>query len=581
MEEKIHDGRVQEEPYHENAVVNKYMMVTENDRQWRYRSIDRHFHGRGIECLQRRRRDDGGGGRRRSRRCSRHRSSGGRIIRRHLLLLLVLVLLLVLEYVVKGESIFGLSSVVPETFGIATASNQKQQQSRYLLINGDNGRDHNSNGGYDDTRRMGCMQDINAKLTQIPDNVAIDYMTSMTVTELAKQRHYMATQTMYSNRDGVVDHYRDACESVAGGIFVSSDVLVLECTKTHQSNYADGEDNDAKEEPPYNFTTTDIFVNNGVCFTRGDSCQYYVDHPDDWLLDTKRLFGDSCEIRSDFATIDDVYQSLISTQRNVPYKNIDVPAFVDATPPNYNKDRQKKCMSAFKRRIFDEKYEKLNDEALYHASRTHIDLLQISIDPPPTRLVQREYYGMDDDSNDDAVHLQSYQDLCNEVNGRFDSFTSILDCLGVGGTNWNRRQTILTQNAATCFPTGAASGCDDYTMEQWRIDTLMSTISLSCTARSTGIDDERSSDVGGDKDSKQPIKVSGMSFVLTIVAGLAVASVAYRIKVQQQQQSSRGDFNNLPQDDEPVVGLAITDSHHGNEHSKNNYTDHVELGELS
>ena len=530
------------------------------------------------------------------------------MIRRRLLLVLVL---LVFD-MVQGKLTFGLSSsssssAAPETSGIATAYNNKEQQNlqqqqkqqaRHLLINDDDNDNNNNNNildnsngrAYDDTRRMGCIQDINAKLTQIPDSVAIDYMTSMTVMELVKQRHYMATQTMYSNRDRVVDNYRNACESVeVGGIFVSPDVLVVECNKTHQSyDYADDDDsdNDAKEEqPPYNITTTDIYINNGVCFTRGDACEHYIDHPGDWLLDTKRLFGNSCEIRKDFPTVDDVYKSLISIRDNAPYDNIDVPAFVDATPPNYNNDRQKKCMSAFKRRIFDDKYEKLTDEALYHASRTHIDLLQISIDPPPTRLVQREYYGMeDDDKKDDADHLQSYQDLCNQANGRFDSFTSILDCLGVGqGTNWNRRQTILTQNAATCFPTGPASGCDGYTMEQWRIDTLMSTISLSCTARSTGIDDERSADVGEDKDkdSKRSIKVSGMTLVLTMVAGLAAASVAYHRKVQQKQQRSRGNFNNVPQDDEPVAGLTIPDSHHDNEYSKNNYTDHVELGELS
>jgi len=519
---------------------------------------------------------------------SSHTSSGG-IARRLLLLLLAVV-----QTIVISESLSEAPKIAAATTAdVATAFNQ-QQQSRHLSRDLDLSDTITSNG-YDDTRRMGCIQDVNKKLTQFPDSVAMDYMTSMTMMDLVKQRHYMAIQTMYSNKDGVVDHYRNACENVAGGIFVSSDFLVLECNKTHHS-YADDDDNDDDvKEPPYNVTATEIYINNGECFTKGDACQHYVDHPDDWLLDTKQLFGNTCEIRDDFQTIDDAYESLISHPDNVPY--IDIPAFVDATPPNYSKDRQKKCMSAFKRWIFDDKYEKVTDEALYHASRTHIDLLQISVDPPPTRVVQREYYGMDDDK-DDADRLQAYQDLCKEANGRFDSFTSILDCIGVGGTNWNRRQTILTQNAATCFPT---SGCDDYTMEQWRIDTLMSTINLSCTVRSKDEGDHvvdaqppsnnegsRTPQSGGsggsggeeeENDSKQTITVSGVTLVLTLVAGLGAASVAYRRKVQQQRSGE--NFDNIPQEDEPVVGLTMIDPHHHNNHSKNNYTDHVELGELS
>ena len=135
---------------------------------------------------------------------------------------------------------------------------------------------------------------------------------------------------------------------------------------------------------------------------------------------------------------------------------------------------------------------------------------------------------------------------------------------------------------------------------------MMTSTDLSCTARSssTGIDalpigknkDSSTPQSAGsrddgygekenkkkDNDSTWPIKVSGMTLVLTFVVGLAAASVVeYRRKVQQQQQNSRGDFSNIPQEDESVVGITMTDPHHDNEHSQNNYTGNVELGELS
>jgi hypothetical protein len=320
---------------------------------------------------------------------------------------------------------------------------------------------------------------------QIPDDIAIDYITSTSIVELVKQRHYIAMQTMYTNLD-VIARYQKACEtSTSGGIFVPIKFAVFDCYKTINP-LDDDSRNEAEDTLPFNITITDIFIDNGECFPSGEVCQHYVENPTDWLVDTKRLFGYVCDVRNyDDDDGDDVaYKSLITTDVHVPAP-ADVSKFKTA-PPHYNQDRQSKCMSAFKHLLFDEKTEQLSDEMFYHASRTHVQLLQISNDPPPTKLTQREYYDVEDGIDKD--HLTTYQNLCQASNGRFDSFSGILDCIGVGDSNRDRQQIIVTEYAATCFPPAeSGSGCDGYTMEQWRIDTVMSTAHLSCTVRSENV----------------------------------------------------------------------------------------------
>jgi hypothetical protein len=387
----------------------------------------------------------------------------------------------------------------------ATAASFSSSSSSFRLLDEDTNHDE-----HDDTRRMTCLQEL-GKL-KLSENIALEFVKSMQMIELVKQKHHLVFQTNYTD-DVANNEYRKDCEESAGGVFVhtstSETPAVFDCYETrHRDNTDDNND----PEVLYNSTSTDIYINTFECFPPGEACQHYVDNPIDWLFDIKIIFTDHCQVRQQGITLDDTYASLISNDVPVPppllptdWANLND----ESTTPNHNADRQSKCMSAFKERIFDDSLEDLSDEAFYHAAATNLQLLQISSNS--NNIIQREYYdlerrgGGNEDYDQLMDHWVKYEQLCEASNGRFDSFSGILDCVDVNGSQQQQTTTTtVTENAATCFP---PTGCEGYTMEQWRIDTMMSSAQKSCTVRGSrdGGDDDFDNDdspAGGDGEEE-------------------------------------------------------------------------------
>ena len=65
---------------------------------------------------------------------------------------------------------------------------------------------------------------------------------------------------------------------------------------------------------------------------------------------------------------------------------------------------------------------------------------------------------------------QELEQACNQIGGKFISFTGLLNCRGFGDFTTGRNQAKYYENAANCFPPGGA--CDHYTTSavSWWID---------------------------------------------------------------------------------------------------------------
>lgn len=354
--------------------------------------------------------------------------------------------------------------------------------------------------GYDDTRRVSCIHAMNS-LT-MNDDVATAYATGMQMLRLEKTRQHVTLQTSFPDDS----KFSQTCEN-AGGIFVSFSG-VLDC-----------------QDGATNKTSTSMIVNEGNCFTPGPECQHYVEHPEDWQLDTNQVFEKVCTVRHE--TLEEVYDELLSSTTPIPAGK---PSFVDHSA-SYRDTSS--CMDAFKKVLFSN--DDLTDEVLHHSGKTDVELLQMS-----PFFIQREYYNDDDDTR-----IETYQELCRESKGSFATFNGILDCLGVGSKNKGVKHTIETENAATCFP---AAGCTGYTLGQWKIDTMMNTADYSCTIRPSlkssedvtngdKDDDEANPDKSNVGDTTIPVNVGNIATLVIIVTTVLVVLMTATVVLSRRRNT--------------------------------------------
>lgn len=184
----------------------------------------------------------------------------------------------------------------------------------------------------------------------------------------------------------------------------------------------------------------------------------------------KELFDFKCTVREGGIETYDA-EKLAAASAVMPTGE---PIFVDNSA-GYRDDRRGTCMAALNSAY--EKFPQLEDAAFHQLGKKQIQLIQES-----PALVQREWYLDDDDDDENGTSLKEYKELCEESGGAFSIFSGTLDCLGFGENNKGEKVTTVEENAATCFP---PTGCSGYTVEEWRIDEMMSLASQSCSVRSS------------------------------------------------------------------------------------------------
>ena len=149
--------------------------------------------------------------------------------------------------------------------------------------------------------------------------------------------------------------------------------------------------------------------------------------------------------------------------------------------------------------------------------------------------------------------MKKYQELCiKNGNGRFEVWNGTLDCLGIGTNNKGLKLTTVSENAAVCFPTSKA--CDDYTIANWKLDTMMSLASYSCTIR----EEEKlltSAEIGSlpkgntavassiTSNKEQETTPSVVVVVVVVAGGLSLlALMAVAISAQRQTTPTPGAY---------------------------------------
>ena len=308
---------------------------------------------------------------------------------------------------------------------------------------------------YDDSRRRDCMQSINSSFGNSLDDAATRYMKSMNLLILEKHPGHITMQTSYSDEANAF--YQKSCQA-NGGIWTEIN-LATDCQKEMQEKI---------------LHELNIYVRNGMCFPKNtNKCDHYAQNPIDWQMDMLALFGNACTIRDE--SLSETYASIILANNNNTKSLLEsAPRFEDWSQRNrhdHNDAQRQTCFETWKENLLHHEDE-LQDEIFDHTSQTNTDLLQV--DP---FLMQREYYT--------GNRLKKYQELCiKNGNGRFEIWNGTLDCLGIGTNNKGLKLTIVSENAAVCFPTSKA--CDDYTIANWKLDTMMSLASYSCTIREEG-----------------------------------------------------------------------------------------------